>query len=173
MPIDDQMLVLRLVFAAFYAAGMAAVLRKADIWFPFTTTLTATPGKWVSWKDAIRWALSATFLVIMPALYLSYVQIALAKQPPLLAVHFIPPSIRDLFKFVVVMSLIAAPLGFYDFWQAIMRALPNLFYSEFAKDEILEHYPSAFTAGHGATVAWGLIWIFIPTAVFLLTIVWK
>ena len=91
----------------------------------------------------MRWARSAIFLIVLPALYLLYVQIALARQPVLVAVHVTPPSVRDAFKFVVVMSLIAPPLGFYDLWQALVRALPDLFYSADAKERIQSHYPNA------------------------------
>ena len=172
MSTDPQMTALRLVLAAFYAAGMAAVWRRADVWYPFTPTLTATAGKWVGWRDAFRWLLSVVFFVLLPALYFLYVQIALARQSTPLMVQFTPPSGRDLIKFVVIMSLIAPPLGFYDLWQAIMRALPDLFYSSEAKRKIKSVYPSAFDAGHGATIAWGLLWIFVPIGMFVVLLAW-
>jgi hypothetical protein len=163
---------LRLVLAAFYAGGFSAVLRKADVWFPFTPMRHSERGRWVGWKDALRWALAAIFLILFPAFYFICVIVVFTKQAGIFSIHFTPPSLSDVIKFVVTMSLIAPQLGFYDVWQAIVRSHPDLFYSNEAKSKIQEHYPNAFKAGHGATVAWGFAWIFIPTLAFIY-VIWK
>lgn len=167
MTAENQMMALRLALAAFYAGGLSAMLRRADIWFPFTPTFTATPGKWFGWQDALRTAFSGIFLILLPAFYFFCVLAVLAKEPAPFTIHLTPPNIWDIMKFVVIMSLIAPQLGFYDLWQVLMRSLPDLFYSTDAKKRIQEHYPNAFLAGYGSTVAWGLGWICFPTIAFI------
>lgn len=167
---EEQALALRLVFAAYYAAGVAATWRKADVWHPFSPVRSDVPGHWVAWRDALRWALSALFLVLLPALFLLCIILVLS-QPRLLNVQFLPPSARDAAKFLVVMSLITVPLGLYDIWQAIMRSLPDVFYPPSAQDRIRNEYPNAFGPGRGTTLAWALVWIFIPVGLLTLLVV--
>ena len=167
MTAENQMTALQLALAAFYAGGFSAMLRRADIWFPFTPTFTDTPGKWFGWKDALRTAFSAIFLILLPALYFFCVLAVLTKKQAPFTIHLIPPNIWDIAKFGVIISLIAPQLGFYDLWQVLMRSLPNLFYSSYAKKRIQDNYPNAFMAGRGATVAWGFGWICVPTLAFI------
>lgn len=166
---EEQALALRLVFAAYYAAGVAATWRKADVWHPFSPVRSAVPGHWVAWRDALRWTLSALFLVLLPAMFLLCI-ILLLGQPLLFNAQFLPPSARDVAKFVVVMSLIAVPLGLYDIWQAMMRSLPDVFYQSSAQDSIRKEYPNAFGPGRGTTLAWALVWIIVPTGLLALLV---
>jgi hypothetical protein len=167
----NYVLLLQLAFTAFYGASFSALLRRADIWLPFTPTFTATPGKWVGWQDVLRWILAGFFLLFLPALFLIYVLLAFSQQPQALQLNLLPPSLSDIFKFAVVLSLVLPQLGFYDVWQAIVKSFPRVFYSEGAIKKIEEHYPNAFQSGHGTVVAWGLGWIFVPTFLFI-TLLW-
>ncbi len=144
------------------------MMRRADIWFPFTPTFTAARFQAGSWRDALRYVLSGIFLILLPAAYFTGVLVVLTKEPAPFVIHFTPPALLDITKFVVVMSLVAPQLGFYDLWQAIMRASPDWFYSNHAKTEIRTHYADAFKPGRAAAaVAWGFGWIFIPTLAFI------
>lgn len=167
---ESQILVLQLLFTAFYGGSFSALLRRADLWFPFTQTFTAATGQWVGWQDALRWVLAFSFLIFIPAIVFAYVQLVLLHRPPLISINLLPPSLSDFWTIAVVLSLIAPQLGFYNFWQVLMRSLPKIFYSEQAIRTIEEHYPNAFKAGHGATLAWGMVWIFVPIMLLSLTI---
>jgi hypothetical protein len=156
------------VLAAFYGGCFSIMMSRADIWFPFTPTFTATPGRWVGWQDALRWALSGIFLILLPAAYLLCLILVLTQEPAPLTFDFTPfPSLWSITKFVVIMSLVAPQLGFYDLWQALMCALPKVFYSPDAVPKIQKYYPNAFKTGRRAAVAWGLFWFSVPTTSFI------
>ena len=144
---------------------------ERNLWYPFTPTFTAAPGQWVGWQDALRFALAGLFLLLLPALFFMYVQVAFSQQPQALSIHLLPPTLSDLLKVIVVLSLVAPQLGFYNIWQVIMRSCPRLFYSDVATRKVEEHYPNAFKAGHGATMAWAFAWIFVPIFAFIV-ILW-
>lgn len=164
---ENQIMILRYALTAFYAGGWSAIMRRADIWYPFTPVYSMETGRWVGLRDAFRFALSTFFFVILPAAYLIYSEYALSRNPPPFFIRLLPPSFGDALKILVVLSLVAPQLGFYDIWQVIMRSRPGWFYSEGAIARIREHYPSAFETGHGATMAWALTWILVPTLVFI------
>jgi hypothetical protein len=167
---EDQISAVQLMLVAFYGGGFSSMMRRADIWFPFTPTFTATPSKWVGWQDALRFALSGLFLIFLPAMYFLWILIMLNKEPAAFLIHLTPPALSDIIVFVVVVSLISPQLGFYNLWQAIVCALPSALYSDEAKLRIEEVYPNAFRAGQGARVAWGFGWIFIPTWAFIVVL---
>jgi hypothetical protein len=167
----DQTATLLFSFTAFFAAVYAALLRRADLWKPFTPTLTSVPGKWVGLSDSIRWMLSFLFLLLIPAVYFTYTQLFIRDQAAIFSVGRFPPKFIDLWRIFVVVTLAAPPVGFYCIWQAIVRSAPKFFYSDLAIEAITKEYKNAFDFGHGATIAWGLTWIFLPM-LLVYTLTW-
>ena len=97
------------VLAVFYAGCFSIMWSRVNIWFPFTPTFTATPGRWVGWQDALRWALSGIFLILFPAAYLLYCFLVLTQKPAPLTIDLTPlPSLWGITQFVVIMSLVVS-----------------------------------------------------------------
>jgi len=158
--------VLQLAFTALYGTFFSAILRRADLWSPFTPTFTAAPRQWGSWQDAFRFALSGIFLLLLPTLFFIYVQLVLSSRAEVLTVT-LPPTLSDLSKIITVLSFVFPQLGFYNAWQAIVRSRPTLFYSDVAIRKLEDLYPNAFKAGRANTMASALVWIVIPTLALL------
>lgn len=163
-------LVLQLAFTAFYTASWGAMFRQASLWFPFTPTFTGIEGQWVGLQDAVRFALAALFILLLPGVFFIYVLLGISTHSAVFSIYPVPPSLADAWKIFIVFSLLAPQLGFYNVWQVIVRSCPKCFYSETAINQIKVHYPNAFKSGHGATMAWALIWIFVPTFAFTILI---
>lgn len=161
MNTESHFTAVKIVLGAFSSIGISAVLRRADIWFPFTPTFTSEPGKWVGWQDFVRIALAGCFLIFLPGVYFTCVMAALSQTPPPLSLNLADPGKGDIWTLIVLMTQILPALGFYDLWQAIMKSFPSL-YSDDARKKIQTHYKNAFTAGHGAVVAYGLGLVCIP-----------
>src|SRR5260370_11145057 len=132
-----QLSVMQLVFAAFFAA----MLRRADIWYPFTPTRTHESGEWASFSDTLRWIFAFAMLLCLPATYFVYALLFILEHAAAFAVSPFPPSLLDMFKIMVVITMIAPPLAFYNLWQVIVRAFGLHLYSDRAIKEIENHYP--------------------------------
>lgn len=155
------------VFLIFFAVFYGAILRVAQEWFPFTPTFTSEKGKWLGQPDIKRILFSGIFLFLAPAIYFLLVFIALSQTPPPINIPTCLPSFIDLISFLILMSLIAPPFGFYDIWQAIVRRLPEKFYSKYACEQIERKFPNAFKAGCFETFKHGLFWVLVPSFAFL------
>jgi hypothetical protein len=162
MTTGSQLSVIQFAFAAFFAAMYAAMLRRADIWYPFTPTRTHMPGEWAGFGDTLRWIFAFGALLCLPAIYFVYALLFLQEHATAFAVSPFPPSLLDIFKIMVVITMVAPPLAFYNLWQVIVRAFGHRLYSQRAMDEIKKHYPVAFSGSYANGVAWALVYILVP-----------
>lgn len=162
MTTASQLSVIQLAFAAFFAAMYAAMLRRADIWYPFTPTRTHEPGEWAGFGDTLRWIFAFAVLLCLPATYFVYALLFIQEHAAAFAVSPFPPSLLDVFKIMVVITMVAPPLAFYNLWQVIVRAFGARLYSQRAMDEITKHYPVAFSGSYANGVAWAFVYILAP-----------
>ena len=162
MTTGNQLSVIQFAFAAFFAAMYAAMLRRADIWYPFTPTRTHMPGEWAGFGDTLRWIFAFGALLCLPAIYFVYALLFLQEHATAFAVSPFPPSLLDIFKIMVVIAMVAPPLAFYNLWQVIVRAFGHRLYSQRAIDEIKKHYPVAFSGSYANGVAWAFVYILVP-----------
>jgi hypothetical protein len=160
--------VLQIVFAAFFSMFFSAILRRADIWFPFTPTMTHVPGRWIGFNDLIRRVFSAVFLLIAPAVYLSCVLVELSHHAQKVNLDVREATLGDAFRALVVFLMVIPPLGFYDMWQGIVRS-SRWFYSGKAIAKIEEVYPNAFKSGAIAAFVEGLLCVLVPIVFWMVT----
>ena len=170
MSIANPTFTLQLTFTMFFGATYAAVLRKADLWYPFTPTYTDTPGQWMGHSDALRWALAFALLIVLPAIYFSCIQLVIVTYPAVLSSGRLPPTLLDLLRIVLLTFLTLPALGFYNLWQAIVRSYPQRMYSQEYIAKIKSHYQNAFVVRPASAVFLALAYIAGP--ILLLMIVW-
>lgn len=158
----SQLSVIQFAFAAFFAAMYAAMLRRADIWYPFTPTRTHEPGEWAGLGDTLRWLFAFFALLLLPAIYFVYCLLFIQEHAAAFAVSPFPPSLLDIFKIMVVIIMVAPPLAFYNLWQVVVRAFGSYLYSQRAMDEIKKNHPVAFSGSYANGVAWAFVYILSP-----------
>lgn len=162
MTTGNQFFVIQFAFTAYFAAMYAAMLRRADIWYPFTPTRTHVPGEWAGFGDTLRWIFAFVALLCLPAIYFVYALLFLQEHAAAFAVSPFPPSLYDVFKIMVVIVMVAPILACYNLWQVIVRAFGAHLYSERAMEEIKKHYPVAFSGSYANGVAWAFVYILAP-----------
>jgi hypothetical protein len=158
----SQISVIQFAFTAFFAATYAWMLRRADIWYPFTPTRTHEPGEWAGFGDTVRFILAFAALLCLPAIYFVYALLFLQEHSGAFAVSPFPPSFGDVGKIFVIILMVAPPLAFYNLWQVIVRAFGAYLYSKRAMEEIKKYYPVAFTGSYANAVAFALVYILAP-----------
>lgn len=158
----NQISAIQFAFAAFFAAMFAAMLRRADIWYPFTPTRTHEIGEWADSRDILRFLTAFVGLLCLPAVYFVYALLFLQENASAFAVSPFPPSIGDILKIMVVIIMVAPPLACYNLWQVSVRALGPRLYSQRAMDEIKKHYPVAFSGSFASGVASALFYLLAP-----------
>jgi len=151
-------------FAAFFAAMFAAMIRRSDIWYPFTPTRTHEPGEWSGLGDFVRWGSAFVMLLCVPATYFIYVLQFLQDYANSFALSPFPPTVWDFFKVVVLVLMVLPPLACYNIWQVLVRVFGKYLYSERAMAEIQKHYPVAFKGSYANAVAYALVYVMLPLA---------
>lgn len=121
-------------------------------------------------SDAARWALAFAFLIIVPAIYFSCIQLFIVTYPTVLSTGRFPPTAGDIGKIALLTLLTVPNLGFYNIWQAIVRSYPAKFYSPMAMKKIALQYRNAFDVRPAETCFTAIAYIAVP--LLLLAIVW-
>ena len=173
MSAGNQVAVIQFAFTAFFAAMYAAMLRRADIWYPFTPTRTHEPGEWAGFGDTLRWIFAFAALLCTPAVYFVYMLLVLQEHASSFLISPFPPSLADIFKIMVVILLVAPPLACYNLWQVIVRAFGRHLYSQRAMDEIKKHYPVAFSGSYANGVAWAFVYVLAPIFGVAIVLYWS
>lgn len=150
------------VFAIFFAVFFGAILRVAQDWFPFTPAGVSDPH---CRRDIYRILMSLLFLVLLPAMYFTWVMVKLSTEPPPI---ILPHSLlsKEAIKFLLLLLLILPPLGLYDLWQFFVRWKPSTFYPDSTRQRVQQRVPNAFTESKSAIIAG--IPCLLPAIVFLL-----
>src|SRR6266404_426033 len=133
---DSMLLITKFVFCFMYSVFYSAVLRAAQEWLPFSPSFTGSKERWTGWQDWLRWGFAFVFLLFLPVCFLVFVLVQLSKPQPLMVISLDFPTARDLCRLLQLSLLVLPSLGFYDFWQALMRSWPDGFYSSASRKKI-------------------------------------
>jgi hypothetical protein len=160
----DQTFAILSVFTSVYTFAWARVSSRADLWYAFTPTDLGKNGKYLDWRDLIRWPLSAMFLVLLPMFYLLIIYAYYFISKSTQSISPLDLKAVDAWKIVQLALFLLPLLGFYNLWQCIMRSLPSTFYNKYALDKIEQLYPASFQRNGGIpkTAFLGLLYIATP-----------